>query len=154
MAGCRTNNNPAWSTSGLADALQRRVRGLADDGVPPLAVAWEAVTKAAGDAWDAIGRATMGAQPSEPGPEPEPEKPEPDEPEARQVPKLAYTIDEFCKAHGIGRSTFYRLMDRGEGPNMMKVGDTHHISAEAAKRWRREREAASRGRKSGSGGTV
>lgn len=83
VAGCRTNNNPAWSTSGLADALQRRVRGLADDGVPPLAVAWEAVTKAAGDAWDAIGRATMGAQPSEPGPEPEPEKPEPDEPEAR-----------------------------------------------------------------------
>jgi predicted DNA-binding transcriptional regulator AlpA len=95
--------------------------------------------------------AALGVHLPEPAPEPEPPKPEPDEPESRQIPKLAYMIDEFCKAHGIGRSTFYCLMDRGEGPDMMRVGDTHRISAEAAKRWRREREAASRGRRSGSG---
>lgn len=86
--------------------------------------------------------AALGGQAPEPETAPEPGQPERTEPppESRRVPKLAFTIEEFCEAHGIGRSTFYRLRQMGQAPDVMEVGGTLRISAEAAKRWRRSRE--------------
>ena len=54
----------------------------------------------------------------------------------------AYTVDEFCKAHRLGRSKLYQLWAGGDGPRMMRVGTKILISVEAAADWRREREAA------------
>jgi hypothetical protein len=55
---------------------------------------------------------------------------------------LAFTVEEFCKQHSLGISTYYRLQEKGEGPETMKVGGKRLISIEAAARWRRDREAA------------
>ena len=57
---------------------------------------------------------------------------------------LAFTIEEFCRQHSLGVSTYYRLQERGEGPETMKVGGRRLISIEAAARWRRWREAAAK----------
>jgi hypothetical protein len=58
----------------------------------------------------------------------------------------AYTIDEFCAAHGpISRGTLYNMWKAGIGPKYMTVGaggGKRIISAEAAADWRRAREAA------------
>jgi predicted DNA-binding transcriptional regulator AlpA len=56
--------------------------------------------------------------------------------------RAAYTIDEFCAAHGICRKTFYNLEKDGKGPRRMQVGARVLISIEAAADWRREREQA------------
>lgn len=48
----------------------------------------------------------------------------------------AYSIEAFCKAHGISRSFFYLLLNRGEGPRLTKVGRRTLISREAAHQWR------------------
>jgi predicted DNA-binding transcriptional regulator AlpA len=56
------------------------------------------------------------------------------------VPKLVYTVEEFCEAHGISRGTFYNLMTAGRGPRVMKIQNRTLISLEAAKAWRRVME--------------
>jgi len=40
----------------LAEALQSKLRGLADDGLGNLGKAWRAISSAASDAWDAMGK--------------------------------------------------------------------------------------------------
>jgi predicted DNA-binding transcriptional regulator AlpA len=56
--------------------------------------------------------------------------------------KDAYTIIEFCAAHGISRATFYALLRAGRGPRLMRVSANRvAISREAAEDWRRAREA-------------
>jgi predicted DNA-binding transcriptional regulator AlpA len=52
----------------------------------------------------------------------------------------AYTINEFCRRHGISRSTYYNAQRDGVGPQEMRLGNRVMISREAAERWRRERE--------------
>jgi len=52
----------------------------------------------------------------------------------------AFTIPEFCQAHRISESLFYRLRAEGEGPVVMRIGARVLISKEAAARWRRVRE--------------
>lgn len=52
----------------------------------------------------------------------------------------AFTIDEFCSAHGFSRAHYFNLQHRGEGPRIMRVGHRKLISREAAADWRRERE--------------
>jgi hypothetical protein len=56
---------------------------------------------------------------------------------------LAFSVEEFCRAHGISIGFFYALLKRGEGPEIMKLGTRTLISAEEAARWRAERTAAS-----------
>jgi excisionase family DNA binding protein len=53
----------------------------------------------------------------------------------------AYNIPEFCRAHGISRSTFYNLVRDGGAPRLMRVRDRVLISREAAEEWRRQCEA-------------
>jgi hypothetical protein len=54
----------------------------------------------------------------------------------------AYTIDEFCHAHRIGRATLYELWKRGVGPRFFLVGSHRRISVEAAAAYRAAGEAA------------
>ena len=56
------------------------------------------------------------------------------------TPRLALSIPEFCKAHGISEGFFYKLKKQGCGPREMKVGARTLISLEAAAEWRRARE--------------
>jgi predicted DNA-binding transcriptional regulator AlpA len=58
------------------------------------------------------------------------------------TPRLALTIPEFCKAHGISEGFFYKLKKQGEGPREMKLGARTLITLESAAEWRRERENA------------
>jgi hypothetical protein len=62
----------------------------------------------------------------------------------RELPPAAaaFTIEEFCAAHRLSPSMYFKLKAAGEGPREMHVGARRMISAEAASRWRAEREAA------------
>jgi predicted DNA-binding transcriptional regulator AlpA len=56
--------------------------------------------------------------------------------------QAAYTVPQFCEAHGgISVPFFYTLINRGKAPRMMRVGKRVLISHEAATEWRREMEA-------------
>jgi hypothetical protein len=52
----------------------------------------------------------------------------------------AYSIKEFCDAHGIGVATYYDLRKIKQQPREMRVGKRWLISKEAAAEWRRARE--------------
>ena len=51
-----------------------------------------------------------------------------------------YTVIQFCKAHHISRSMFYKQLKLGEGPRVMQVGRRRLISNEAAADWRQRME--------------
>jgi hypothetical protein len=54
---------------------------------------------------------------------------------------LAFTIREFCKAHGLGIASYYKLKRLGLGPReMLLAGNIIRISIEAAAEWRAARE--------------
>jgi len=53
--------------------------------------------------------------------------------------RAAFSISEFCRMHGIGRTLFYNLPPH-ERPAIMMVGGKRLISAEAAEAWRRRME--------------
>lgn len=48
----------------------------------------------------------------------------------------AYTVDEFCRAHGISRALFYILAKKGKAPDIMRAGRRVLIPAESARQWR------------------
>lgn len=56
------------------------------------------------------------------------------------IKRLAYSIDEFCHAHGISRATYFVQRRLGKGPREMRVGNRVLVSLDAAFDWRRERE--------------
>jgi hypothetical protein len=56
--------------------------------------------------------------------------------------RAAFTINEFCETHRISRSMLYLMWGEGTGPRFMRAGRKRLISMEAARDWRREREAA------------
>jgi predicted DNA-binding transcriptional regulator AlpA len=56
--------------------------------------------------------------------------------------RKAWTIEEFCAAHGICRATYYNLKKVGKAPPAMKVGGRKLISEEAAAEWRAAMTAA------------
>ena len=74
-------------------------------------------------------------------------------PQARAPPLQhrsgAYSVASFCEAHGFSVPMLYKLWARGEGPAIMKVGVRTLISFEAADRWVRERERATKQLKTG-----
>ena len=53
---------------------------------------------------------------------------------------MMYSVSEFCRAHGISRGTFYKLLADGRGPKVAKIGRRTLISTEAAEEWRRRME--------------
>jgi predicted DNA-binding transcriptional regulator AlpA len=53
----------------------------------------------------------------------------------------AYDIPQFCTSHNISRALFYKLLNEGKAPSLMKVGRRTLISVEAAAEWRRRMEA-------------
>jgi predicted DNA-binding transcriptional regulator AlpA len=48
------------------------------------------------------------------------------------------SIKQFCAAHSISRSFFYKLSQLGRGPRLSKIGARTLISAEAAAEWRQK----------------
>ena len=46
-----------------------------------------------------------------------------------------YSIDEFCNAFGLSRSSFYRLRKAGNGPRVAKIGGRVVVPAAAADKW-------------------
>jgi predicted DNA-binding transcriptional regulator AlpA len=60
------------------------------------------------------------------------------------VPRLSWTIYEFCAAVGISRSTYEKLKRQGRHPREMKIGKAVRISQAAAAQWVAAQEAASR----------
>jgi hypothetical protein len=54
----------------------------------------------------------------------------------------AFTIAEFCRAHHISQSIYFKMRNLGLGPREMAVGSRRLISQEAAAEWRKAREAA------------
>ncbi len=58
--------------------------------------------------------------------------------------QLVYSVDEFCRLHRISRASLYNYWRDGCGPAAMRVGARRLISAEAAEKWRRERERAAK----------
>lgn len=57
---------------------------------------------------------------------------------------FAFSIQGFCRSHGISRTHFYNLRRIGGAPTVMQVGRRTLISAEAAAEWRRRMEGAAR----------
>lgn len=62
-----------------------------------------------------------------------------------EVPARCYTIDQFCIAHQISRSTWYELVKRGTAPVTYKIFERTYVSIEAANAWRIDRERVGRG---------
>lgn len=52
----------------------------------------------------------------------------------------AYSVDDFCKRHGISRAYLYLLWRRGQGPRFMQAGTRRLISKEAGADWRQSLE--------------
>ncbi|WP_079599644.1 hypothetical protein [Bradyrhizobium erythrophlei] len=61
---------------------------------------------------------------------------------AREVPRMVFTIREFCEAHSICEAFYYKLRAAGLGPREMRTLRKVTISIEAAAEWRRARETA------------
>ena len=61
---------------------------------------------------------------------------------ARIATALAFTVPEFCQAHGISRALFYLRQRDGRGPRVMKCGRRTLIARESAEVWRRQMEQA------------
>lgn len=54
----------------------------------------------------------------------------------------AFSVDEFCRRHGISPQLFYKLKPQGLMPPTFRLGTRVLISREAAAAWRRERQRA------------
>ncbi len=52
----------------------------------------------------------------------------------------AFSVAQFCEAHGFTKVLFYKLLKEGRGPRIMKVGSRTLVSAEAAAEWRKSME--------------
>ena len=61
-------------------------------------------------------------------------------PEKPQVPRAAYTIPEFCQAHRISESMYYKSREAGVGPREGRILTKVIISFESAADWRRDIE--------------
>ncbi|MGB0683777.1 MAG: helix-turn-helix transcriptional regulator [Magnetovibrionaceae bacterium] len=48
--------------------------------------------------------------------------------------RINWRVDDFCQAHGIGRTTFYELVKKGE-IKTIKVGSRTLVSASEAEAW-------------------
>lgn len=56
--------------------------------------------------------------------------------------RQAFTVSQFCEAHGFSRAMFYALLKDGTGPTTMLVRGRRLISRESASAWRAAMTAA------------
>ena len=49
---------------------------------------------------------------------------------------MLYRVRDFCDAHAISPVTFYKLLARGQGPRITRIGGGTFISADDAAAWR------------------
>lgn len=54
---------------------------------------------------------------------------------------LAYSVPQFCRAFGIKRGLFYRLVKEGYGPKILKIGKRTLVRREEAERWAMQMES-------------
>lgn len=54
----------------------------------------------------------------------------------------AFSLERFCRRHGISLQMYYKLATQGLAPQTFNVGTRVLVSKESAARWRAEREAA------------
>jgi phage terminase small subunit len=57
---------------------------------------------------------------------------------APPLPRLGFTVSEFCQAHGFGRSLYYKLKAKGLTPTETRIGRIPIITVEAAAAWRKK----------------
>jgi hypothetical protein len=55
--------------------------------------------------------------------------------------RAAFTVDEFCDAYRVSRTTLYLLWRTGKGPKFYYCGTQKRISVPAAYAWQRGLEA-------------
>lgn len=55
--------------------------------------------------------------------------------QAAIIETRAYSIDQFCRAYGISRATFYNLKKDGKAPAVLNVGRRPLITIPAADAW-------------------
>lgn len=53
----------------------------------------------------------------------------------------AFTVQQFCEAHGFSRALFYKILKSGTGPKIVKIGKRTLITKEAAAEWRASLDA-------------
>ena len=63
-------------------------------------------------------------------------------PPIRGPPTALFSIASFCIAHGISEGFYFKLREKGLGPQETRLGARVFITHESAARWRAEREAA------------
>jgi transposase-like protein len=61
-----------------------------------------------------------------------------DTPNKKNVDMDAYSIEEFCRRHGISRSTYYLIQSEGIGPDEGRVKNRVLVTKEAALAWRQK----------------
>jgi hypothetical protein len=82
-------------------------------------------------------------KPTKPKTQPTTKKPEKTEPrkyknaeeQAPDVPHVAYTIPEFCAAHRLSLSMYYKLRTANAGPRESHAGNKNLITFENAAAW-------------------
>lgn len=60
----------------------------------------------------------------------------------RKAFRASFAINEFCARHGLARSSYYDLKDKGFGPTELRAGGIIRITREAEKEWIERMEAA------------
>jgi hypothetical protein len=58
-----------------------------------------------------------------------------------EVPRAAYTIAEFCQAHRISQSFYFKIRQLGLGPRECRALNKITITDESAAEWRRANTA-------------
>ena len=59
---------------------------------------------------------------------------------APDVPRVAYTVPEFCAAHRFSLSMYYKLREAGKGPRESHAGTKTLISVANAAAWLKQAE--------------
>lgn len=60
---------------------------------------------------------------------------------APDVPRVAYTVPEFCAAHRVSLSMYYKMRAAGKGPREGHAGTKVIITHESAANWREKIES-------------
>jgi predicted DNA-binding transcriptional regulator AlpA len=60
--------------------------------------------------------------------------------------ETSYSVIQFCKDQNMSRGMFYKILKKGLGPKIMKIGRLTRISSSAITEWRKYMEEKSVGK--------